>query len=79
MAVYLVTYDLNKAGQNYSGLHEEIKKYSWAKLSESSYAIETNKPVETVSSELRKCTDSNDTIYIISLTQPWTGFGSKRR
>jgi hypothetical protein len=71
MAVYLVTYDLKKAGQNYSGLYEEIKKYSWAKLSESSYAV------ETVFSEMRKCLDSNDTMYIISLTQPWTGFGPK--
>jgi hypothetical protein len=77
MAVYLVTYDLNKVGQNYSGLYEEIKKYSWAKLSESSYVIETNKSVETVLSEMRKCLDSNDTIYIISLTQPWTGYGPK--
>lgn len=77
MSVYLVTYDLNKSGQNYSGLYEEIKKYSWAKLSESSYAIETNKSVETICTELRGCMDSNDTVYVISLTEPWTGYGPK--
>jgi hypothetical protein len=41
MSVLLVTYDLNKPGQNYEELKKYIDKFDWARLSESSYAIET--------------------------------------
>ena len=44
MAALLVTYDLNSPGQRHADLLEFLKKtFAWAKLSESSYAISTNK------------------------------------
>lgn len=41
MSALLITYDLKKPGQDYSDFYKIIKSYSWARLSESSYAIAT--------------------------------------
>lgn len=75
MSVILITYDLNRPGQNYPKIKEYIDKFAWAKLSESSYAIETNKTPNQVFSDLKNCIDSNDTLYVITLTAPWDGRG----
>lgn len=74
MAVLLVTYDLNKQGQNYSKYLEVVKSYAWARLSESSYAIETSKSPETIYTELNPYTDANDNFLIITLSQPYFGW-----
>jgi len=75
MAVLLVTYDLRKPGQDYDDLYKAIKSYPWARLSESSYAVDTTEPPDTLFRELRNHMDSNDQLYIINLTRPYSGFG----
>ena len=77
MAVLLITYDLNSPGQNHSELLAKIKEYSWVKLSESSYAIETNLSVQLVFDNLKPLIDSNDNLFIINLKKPWSSFGPK--
>ncbi len=75
MAALLVTYDLNRPGQDYSGLLNEIKKYSWARLSESSYAINTTQTPSALFDQLRPHMDQNDYLYIITLNKPHRGYG----
>ena len=77
MAVLLVTYDLNKPGQNYDDFIATFKKYSWAKLSESSYAIDTTKSPSAIYNELHPFMDKGDQVYIIPLGSPYMGFGPK--
>ena len=77
MAAILITYDLNKPGKDYSGLYDTIKMYSWARLSESSYAIITDKHIDTIYNELKEHIDSNDVLYVVSLKKPWNGYGPK--
>jgi hypothetical protein len=77
MSTLLITYDLNKPGQNYEELKKYIDKFAWARLSESSYAIETSLSPEQIYSELSGIIDSSDTVYIVTLTNPWYGQGSK--
>lgn len=75
--VYLVTYDLNKETKR-PPIVEEVKKFAnWAKLSESSYAINTNLSVHQVHEQFKPHIDNNDQIYIINLKNPWAGFGPK--
>jgi hypothetical protein len=57
MAVLLVTYDLKKPGGDYSGLLAKLKSYSWARLSESSYAIQTNDSPQSVFNVLKPFID----------------------
>ena len=77
MAVLLVTYDLNKQGQNYSKFLEVVKSYAWVRLSESSYAIETSKSPDMVYRELKPFADENDSFLIIGLKNPHQGWIEK--
>lgn len=75
MAVYLVTYDLNNE-TNRPNIVGAIKKFGvWAKLSESSYAVKSSSTVGTIFKKLKPLTDSDDQIYIINLSNPYTGYG----
>lgn len=77
MAVLLITYDLQKPGQDYSELLSKIKSYTWVRLSESSYAIRTDSTPSTVFDYLKPYLDSNDNLYVITLKQPYAGYGPK--
>jgi hypothetical protein len=79
MAVLIVTYDLNRerTGSDREGLLKYIKSHSWARLSESSYAIATDKDSATVVGEARAYLDQNDNIYVINLKKPYSGWGPK--
>jgi len=74
MSVYLVTYDLNRETKR-PPIVEEVKKTAFAKLSESSYAIDTSETVAQVKRRFSQHIDDNDTLYVISLSRPWTGHG----
>lgn len=77
MDVLLVTYDLNKPGQDYADLLKKIKSYPWAKLSESSYAIYTDYTPQQIFDGLRPYLDPSDTLYVINMKKPYAGFGPK--
>lgn len=77
MSVKLVTYDLNKPGQNYEGLLKQIKQFAWARLSESSYAVETDLTPKALYDLLSPYLDASDTLLVITLTAPYYGRASK--
>ena len=78
MAALLVTYDLNSPGQKHAKVLEKIKSFGgWARLSESSYAITTSLTPSQVYSQFENLINANDTIWIITLKKPYSGFGSK--
>jgi hypothetical protein len=77
MATYIVTYDLNKEIKR-PNIVGAIRKYdSWAKLSESSYAISTTSSPYQVYNDLLEHLDGNDQLYVITLRKPFYGQGSK--
>jgi len=71
MSVYLITYDLNRPGHSYEGLLQEIMKYDWARLSESSYVVDTEIRPKQLFEKLRPHIDDNDNLAVIHLTSPW--------
>lgn len=77
IATYIVTYDLNKETVR-PKIVDAIKQYgTWAKLSESSYAIAVNKTPVDVYNDLLPLLDGNDQIYVITLRRPYYGQGSE--
>lgn len=75
MACYIVTYDLNKENKR-PNILKDVKSYgTWAKLSESSYAIVTSDSCKAVYDNLSKHLDSDDNCYIVSLRKPFYGRG----
>jgi hypothetical protein len=77
MAVLLVTYDLNKPDKDYSDVLKTIKSYSWARLSESSYAISTNQTAQQAYDRISQYLDKNDVLYVINMKRPYAGYGPK--
>lgn len=64
----LVTYDLNKAGQNYEALIEEIKQLgTWAKVQQSVWYLYTSYSDDEVLDRLSKVTDFNDSIFVANM------------
>ena len=77
MACYVVTYDLNKETVR-PNIVSDIQDFDgWARLSESSYAITTDKSVDAVYELLLPNLDENDSLYVISLSKPYSGQGSE--
>lgn len=76
MAVYIVTYDLNKETVR-PKITDEVRKTGWAKLSESSYAITTSETPQQVYDRFSKHLDGNDNFYVIMLNRPYYGRGPK--
>lgn len=78
MSVRVITYDLNNPGQNYPRLLAAIKEFgAWAKLSESSYAVATNQSPHEVYRKLSAFIDRNDTLVVLTGTQPYAGQASQ--
>jgi hypothetical protein len=78
MATYVVTYDLNDE-DNRPNITKHLKDGygTWAKLSESSYAISTTDEPSTVYDYMLPMLDSNDALYVITLKRPYFGQGSE--
>jgi hypothetical protein len=75
MPLLLVAYDLNKPEQDHSDLIEQIEMYSNIRLTESSYAIITDKIPKEVCGELNNFIEKNDNIFVITLKLPYDGSG----
>lgn len=79
MGVYLITYDLNKSGQNYDELYKEIKSVAvnqdclWHGL-ESTWVIKSNLGVQAVAERLNKKIDSNDRLLVILINNTKQGW-----
>lgn len=75
MATLIITYDLNKETKR-PDIVASIRAYgNWAKLSESSYAIQTNSSPKQVYDSLLEHLDGNDNCYVVSIGCPFFGQG----
>lgn len=72
MAVFLVSYDLNKQGQNYTNLINAIKTYdAYIKCLYSQWLISTNDNIDSVYVYLSNKIDNNDLLLITPIVQPF--------
>lgn len=72
MAIILVTYDLKKQGQNYQGVHDYLKKFTYCKHLESVWLLDTVRTTSEIRDALRGLTDSNDVIFVTRLSKDWS-------
>ncbi len=71
MAVLLVSYDLNRPGQNYPDLIKTIERYTHCKALKSMYFIDTAEDVTVVRDKLMKLIDGGDQLYVMRLRKHW--------
>lgn len=77
MRSYLIGYDLNKSGQDYATLIEEIKKLgTWWHCLDSTLIIKSSSTAVAIRDHLKKFVDSNDELLVVCLTGEvaWNGF-----
>lgn len=71
MSVYIVSYDLNAPGQDYSDLIAAIKKYNFCYSLKSAYFIDTSDTAASVRDNLMRYLDKNDVLYVMELQKHW--------
>jgi hypothetical protein len=76
MSSYVVSYDLNRPGQEYEDLIDAIKSYGtwWGGLA-STWVIKTDDSAKEIRDHLKLYIDSNDELFVGQLTgvAAWTG------
>lgn len=81
--VYMVTYDLNKEGQNYEDVIQAIKDAStgvWCSYWKSSYLIKSNlTSADKVAEKIQPHLDSNDSLLVIEVKNNKQGWLSKKQ
>ena len=81
MNTLLVGYDLNKAGKNYEGLIEEIKKAStWWHHLDSTWLVKSDESSKEVRDRLKPYLDADDELLVINVTgdaAAWAGFSDR--
>lgn len=80
MALYMVGYDLDKPGQDYSDLIAAIKTYgTWWHHLDSTWLIVTDDSALQIRDHLKQYLDSNDKLLVAVIGAPaaWYGFGDK--
>lgn len=75
MSVYCVSYDLNKAGQNYNALYSELKKSpGYCHPLDSTWLVWTSESAQQLSDRLRSHLDNNDYLLVIRVTDDFSGW-----
>ncbi|MDF1723144.1 MAG: hypothetical protein P1U59_01425 [Alcanivorax sp.] len=65
MKTYIITYDLVK-DKDYKSLHEVIRSFNkWARITESTWAVVTNKKAAEIRDELGQVMDSDDRLFVV--------------
>ncbi len=80
MASYIITYDLNKTGQNYESLEKAIKAYgTWAKIATTTYIIVSSSNSESIRNNLKQYIDNNDELFVGRLNgeAAWSGLSDE--
>jgi CRISPR/Cas system-associated endoribonuclease Cas2 len=80
VASYIITYDLNRAGQNYESLNKAIQSYgTWAKIATTTYVVISSDSAENIRNNLQQYIDNNDELFVGKLNgeAAWYGLSDK--
>jgi len=75
MNKYLVSYDLDKPGQDYSRLTNELKRLGGIRILYSEWILRNKASAEAMRNHLKSFIDGNDMLLVVGLTgeAAWTG------
>ena len=77
--LYMISYDLNKPGQNYSDLYKAIKKCGvWWHHLDSTWLVDSKFTVDEITNHLLKFMDKNDFLLVFHLAKSHQGQLPKR-
>lgn len=73
MGVYLVTFE--SPSQDYHHYHAFVKRFDTMRLSDTAWAVQTDRTSDALYHELESIVGKDDHAYVISLVKPWIGYG----
>ena len=71
MAVFMVSYDLNAPGKDYTALLVAIREYECCHTLKSAFFIEANTTAGVIRDNLAQYLDANDALYVVRLQGNW--------
>jgi hypothetical protein len=75
MSVYCVSYDLNRPGQSYQPLYDELKRSPfWCHPLDSTWMISTNESAQALTGRLLPKIDQNDRLLVIAVGRERQGW-----
>lgn len=79
MNTYLISYDLDKPGQNYTDLINRLQKLGAVKILYSEWISRTTATAVAIRDDLQRFVDANDGLLVAGLTgeAAWRGSGLK--
>lgn len=80
MATYIISYDLNRPGQDYESLYKAIKQLgAWWHHLDSTWVVVTQKSAAQVRDVLTPEVDANDKVLVVRSAGEgaWRGFNDK--
>ncbi|PHS06169.1 MAG: hypothetical protein COA78_14535 [Blastopirellula sp.] len=80
MSSFIVTYDLNKQGQNYDCITEKLEAYgTYWHIQGSVWIIVTAQSAKQIRDNLVACLDENDELFVGKLSgeAAWQGYNEK--
>lgn len=81
--VYMITYDLNKAGKDYEGVYQAIKDASdgvWCHYWDSSWLIRSNlSTANAVFDKIKPYLDNNDRCFVVEVKKNYQGWLSQEQ
>jgi len=75
---YLITYDLNRPGQDYEDLINAIKVYENIHVMQSVWFISTDEKAEEIYQYFKNYLDKNDNIFICEINSNRQGYLNKK-
>ncbi len=79
MSIYIISYDLNKPDQNYTRLHQEIKRLGdWWHYLDSTWLVDSSLNSSQIWNQLKSAIDKNDSLLIVKITNDYTGWLPKK-
>ncbi len=73
--IYSINYDLNRPGQNYTGLYDAIKSCGvWWHYLDSHWLVDTSLTAKGIWDKLSMHVDKNDRFLIVGITRDYSGW-----
>lgn len=72
--LYLISFDLNRPGQNYPELDGALARMGARKVLYSQWAVRSTSSASQLRDYLNGCIDSNDRLLISSFDPPWASW-----
>jgi hypothetical protein len=75
MTVFIVAYDLNQVGQNYTCITRKLEALPYCHAQGSVWFVDWHGTASSLRDHLASCCDANDKLFVDPVSNTWAGRG----